>query len=225
MAKALTRKNIVGQRFGRLLVDSFSHTDERRRAQWNCICDCGGKTVVAGISLRCNHTMSCGCLQDERQKYGAITHGYTNTPVWRAWRAMKHRCKGKNFDRYMNYAGRGISYCDRWKSFENFLADMGEPPLGFTLERIDVNGNYEPSNCKWITADAQYSNKTTTLFVNFHGEKYSFRDLVKASGIKHQTAYARYKTYGWTAERTFASINPSDVIHLSFGSFQDTSVV
>lgn len=216
MTRPLTRKNIVGEKFGRLTVESFSHTDGRRRAQWNCVCDCGSKCIVTGISLRCNHTMSCGCLQDEHLKSGSISHGYTNTPVWKAWRAMRYRCRSKNNDRYMNYAGRGISCCERWNVFENFLQDMGEPPAGYTLERIDVNGNYEPSNCKWITADAQYSNKTTTLFVSFHGGKYSFRDLVKASGIKHMTAYARYRTYGWTAERTFGNVDPSSVTHLAF---------
>lgn len=223
MAKALTRKNIVGQVFGRLTVESFSHTDGRRRAQWHCICECGNKCVIPGISLRSKHTMSCGCLLAENLKYGSFSHGYTNTPVWKAWRAMRHRCRSMKIDRSKNYAGRGIKCCERWNSFENFLQDMGEPPNGYTIERIDVNGNYEPSNCKWISADAQYSNKTTTLFVYFHGEKYSFRDLVRASGLKHMTAYARYRTYGWTAERTFSNVEPSSVIHLAFDQTPTTA--
>lgn len=211
MTRALFRKDISGQKFGRLTVQSFSHTDAHRRATWVCLCDCGKTALVAGISLRNGHTASCGCLFDERAELGTLRHGYSNTPVWNAWVRMRSRCDKTSMDRFENYGGRGISYCDRWSVFENFLEDMGEPPEAGTLERKNVNDNYTKENCEWISADAQYSNKTTTLWVEFQGKRHSFRDLVKASGLKYDTAYARFKTYGWPIERVFAQIKPASL--------------
>lgn len=124
---------------------------------------------------------------------------------------MRSRCRNPKVDRWASYGGRGISVCDRWQVYENFIADMGHPPEGYTLERRDVDGNYEPSNCHWVSADAQYSNKRATVRVMLHGHEFPFRELVAASGIKYATAYARLYDYGWTPERTFPNLRPESL--------------
>lgn len=211
MPIAKRRIDIAGQRFDRLTVIGFSHVDVARRAMWLCRCDCGSERLAAAALLRNGHTKSCGCMLRERLAQGSLRHGQSDTPAWAAWARMKSRCEQPTAQRFANYGGRGIGYCERWKSFENFLSDMGQPPAGFTLEREDVNGDYEPGNCAWIPADAQYSNTTRTLRVVLHGVEMPFRDLVAMSGINYETAYARLKTYGWPPERVFPNLKPEDL--------------
>lgn len=142
------RHNLTGKSFGRLTVVCLASTN---RYGWECLCICGSKTVVITASLRNGHTRSCGCLQRE-----AVTkHGFKGTPTWNSWRNMRSRCRDPHHISYSSYGGRGIKVCDRWNSFENFLADMGERPTGKSIDRIDNNGNYEPGNCMWSTPGEQ----------------------------------------------------------------------
>ena len=157
--------NISGMRFGRLVAIDPDKTG--KKVKWNCICDCGKKSKVDGSKLRSGETKSCGCLVSELQSERAIKrntkHGHNKvgrqSPTHKSWTAMLHRCRAPKYSDYKNYGGRGITVCERWKVFENFLADMGERPKGKTLDRIDVNGNYEPSNCRWATLSEQQRNK------------------------------------------------------------------
>ena len=192
-------------------VDWRISVDERRRAVWSFKCDCGGTKEYPAISVRCGHVKSCGCMLKEQQQNGAIRHGKTKSPAWRAWRGMKSRCLLKSMGRYKNYGGRGITFCGKWNEFEGFYEDMGDPPDGFTLERDNVHGDYCKDNCKWIPPVEQYFNKTNTIIVSLHGNDVSFCELVRLSGLKYETAYARLKTYKWPIERVFANIKPDDL--------------
>ena len=163
--------DLTGQTFERLTVIKRTTSTERGYARWLCECQCGNTTIVRSVSLRNGHTRSCGCLQREwctklgRISTGVISkHGHTingRTSTYESWRSMKTRCINQNQKNYMYYGGRGIKVCDRWiKSFENFLADMGERPDGKTLDRYpDNDGNYEPGNCRWATAKQQIANR------------------------------------------------------------------
>ncbi len=151
----------------------------RTRPAWECMCDCGNLTTVEQAAITYGATKSCGCLQKEKARLSTIrpgmygkTHGYTNTPTYRSWNAMNTRCKNPNTDNFKHYGGRGIQVCDRWNNFENFLNDMGERPDGKTLDRIDVNGNYKPENCRWATYSQQSRNKQAKRITEF-----SFGDL------------------------------------------------
>lgn len=149
--------DITGQRFGRLTV--INRASKRPRAYWNCLCDCGNSVVAAKHTLKIGHALSCGCLQRERASESNKKHGYYKTKMYKAWIGMLQRCSNTNTKRYKHYGGRGISVCSRWLNFKNFLADMGERPPGLSIDRIDVNGNYEPGNCRWATALEQRANR------------------------------------------------------------------
>lgn len=157
----IRRIDLCGKVFGRLTVASFAHT-LNRNAYWNCQCSCGNYVVVSARQLTYlkNPTRSCGCYNhDIIFKHGHTPKGKASR-TYKSWQSMRQRCSNKNAPDYAHYGGRGISVCDRWNnSFEAFLSDMGERPMGKSIDKINNNGNYEPGNCKWSTAKEQRANQ------------------------------------------------------------------
>ena len=159
--------NIIGQRFGRLIVVSFvGKINKSQRNYWRCKCDCGKRVTASGDNLKKGRVASCGCLRREVIKTRSITHGESDrvgqppSPEYRSWLSMRHRCLQPGNDNFANYGGRGIKVCARWDSFENFLADMGRRPSSkHSLDRKEVDGDYEPGNCRWATAKEQQNNR------------------------------------------------------------------
>jgi hypothetical protein len=152
-------KDLTGLRFGRLLVTGRGENTAVGQARWICSCDCGKETLVHGYSLRGGLSNSCGCLQRLKTSTANKTHGQTKTSLYRIWAGMFTRCYDKNHRTYKWYGGRGITVCPRWKSFENFSADMGPRPGNLTLDRINNDGNYELSNCRWASVKEQNTNR------------------------------------------------------------------
>ena len=160
--------DLTGQKFNRLVVLEFSHMNRWGNACWKAICDCGREVTVASGEVLKGRVGSCGCITRERAaKLGravSTTHGETAggkaTPEYHAWQHLRQRCGNPLNPEFGRYGARGIRVCDRWLRFENFLADMGRRPgKGYSIDRINNDGNYEPGNCRWATAKQQAMNR------------------------------------------------------------------
>lgn len=198
-------KDITGQQFGELTVISFDGKDKRGEATWKCKCSCGNITTVTGHKLRSGWTKSCGCLQDKHRHEGFHkTHGMTNTKLYVIWQNMKHRCYDPNNIMFKNYGGRGIRVCDEWLSgFEPFMKWSFENGYsdGKSIDRIDVNGKYEPINCRWVNREQQYLNRTDSHLLTAFGKTKTIKEWSEESGIKYDTIERRVNQYGWDAEK------------------------
>lgn len=157
--------NLIGRRFGRLIVVKRAESTAEGRTLWLCRCDCGKEKVIRGKHLVNGAIRSCGCLhievlREQSLKHGA-TRGYGKTPEYESWTCMKNRCFNPKRKSFKDYGGRGIRVCARWlNSFENFLADMGRRPgPGYSIDRKNNDGDYEPGNCRWATSEEQNNNR------------------------------------------------------------------
>lgn len=198
-----------GDKYGRLEVLSFHHfkkylrkngVDERRE-YYLCKCDCGKETIVEKPSLRNGNTKSCGCLDLEKK----TKHGMFGTRIYNIWIKMKERCTNPKNAQYKNYGGRGIKYCDEWKNFENFYewANNNGYSENLTIDRIDVNGNYEPTNCRWATIKEQNRNKRNNRIIEYNGETKCLSEWAEKLGIRYGLLSLRLSR-GWKVKRAFS---------------------
>lgn len=193
-------KDETGKIFGRLTVIKQVGR-YKGNALWECACRCGKVAVLSGSQLRNHHTMSCGCLRNEKTSARFKTHGRSKTQEYRVYRLMLERCSRPSSEGYQWYGARGITVCERWrKSFADFSEDMGIRPLGQSIERIDPNGNYEPSNCKWATPFEQGNNKRNTHRLTLDGKTQTISQWALETGINRWTIYCRMRK-GWTAKQ------------------------
>jgi len=166
-------KDLHGKTFGNLMVVGYAGLNKSFKAMWLCKCSCGTERAYLSASLAYGSSMSCGCIRNENAKTLAKkhlqVHGKTsggNSKIYRIWANMITRCSNPKASNYKYYGGRGIAVCEDWKLFANFFRDMGECPDGLTLDRIDVNGNYEKQNCRWADWATQCSNKRKKVVQN-----------------------------------------------------------
>ena len=195
MAKC--RIDITGQKFTRLTVIEYADN-----ARWLCLCDCGKRKTVRGGDLKTGNTRSCGCLK--------VKHGHVidenASQIYTAWRHMKQRCNNPKDAVYPSYGGRGITVCNRWSVFENFLKDMGEPPTHeHSLDRIDNNGNYCPKNCRWTTRKQQQGNMRSNRNITFRGKTQCLSAWAREINIGQKTLWHRLVTLGWSVKKSLTT--------------------
>jgi hypothetical protein len=200
------RHDLAGQKFGRLSVLRFSHV-RGGKSLWVCRCECGSERTVYGYSLIGGMTKSCGCLQREGVVSRSTIHGHTSggaaSREHKTWQSMIQRCTNPNAPDFSSYGGRGVRVCERWYSFDNFLADMGHRPTGHTLDRFpNKDGNYEPGNCRWATFKEQANNRRNTIIMAFEGEMRPLSEIMILTGLAQSTIMNRI-IRGWPEHKIF----------------------
>lgn len=199
-------EDLIGKKYGRLIVLNKEPSQKTRSTMWKCQCECGNIVVVRADSLKRKLTQSCGCLCKEK----ITKHNMCKTKLYIAWDAMKQRCYNKNNKRYKHYGGRGIKICDEWLDKENGFINFynwsmqNEYADNLTIDRIDVNGNYEPDNCRWITNKEQQSNKTNNHFITYNNETHTITEWGKIYNINEGTICSRLQN-GWNVERALTT--------------------
>lgn len=200
--------DLTGRRFFRWTVTGLSH-QVGKMLYWHCVCDCGTKRAVFGADLKRGGSRSCSCLMREAAAERGTTHGMMRHPAYRSWVYMKGRCENPKTSGYHLYGGRGIKVCKRWSSFERFWADMGPAwREGLTLERINVNGGYKPSNCKWATRKEQAGNRRTARLIATPEGEMSVTKAAELFGLKRSAVFARI-SYGWPKELLLVPTRPA----------------
>lgn len=199
---------MAGGRFGRLTVLEFSHSKNGKH--WRCRCDCGGEITTSTSRLNSGKARSCGCLLEESRKKNLRpgsnkTHGMSRHPLDNVFDNMIKRCYRPGYRRYENYGGRGIGICDEWMSsraaFYIWALDHGYQP-GLTIDRIDVDGDYEPSNCRFVDSVTQMNNTTRNRNLTWKGKTQTVAQWAREIGVRGQALQHRV-TRGWSVERIF----------------------
>ena len=192
-------KSIAGERFGRLVVLEFAGQDKRTHSLWRCLCDCGNEVVLARFKMVNGVTRSCGCLRKDVASATCIsrctTHGLSRTRLYNIWHKMIERCENSVNASWANYGGRGISVCDTWKDIHAFVdwANTSGYTDKATIERVDNDGNYEPSNCRWATRLEQNHNKRNNVYATALGKTLCITEWEKETGVPRKTIARRLR--------------------------------
>ncbi len=191
---------LVGKKLNRLTVISIIR-QTGKRAYCSCICECGNSVVILRQSVVSGTTKSCGCWNTQRRR----THHMSESPEYNTWEGMNRRCTDPSCKAFRRYGGRGITVCDRWKSFENFFSDMGNRPSAkHSLDRIDNDGPYSPENCRWATVDEQAANKGNTVRVSAFGKRLTIKEWALRTGVHPVTIRGRLRS-GWEPQKAVSA--------------------
>jgi len=187
-------EDLTSKKFGRLLVIRFHGYKKGYGPLWECICDCGQRTIVSAGHLRSGHTSSCGCLAKEVR----TKHSRSRTKLYRVWQGIKQRCLNPNASRYERYGGRGIKICKEWENdFSCFYKDMSpDYREGLQIDRIDNKGDYCKANCRWVKPSENVKHRECSIIY----DGINLKDYCKKEGLNYNTVFSRYHYYGWTLD-------------------------
>lgn len=192
-------KDLAGQKFGRLTAIEYLGKNK-----WLCKCECGNEVEVRGTFLQNGHTQSCGCYHKEQARAYSTKHGMKGTRLYRIWNRMKDRCNNVNNYDYARYGERGIKVCDAWltdfEAFHDWAMNNGYQD-GLTIDRIDVDGNYEPDNCRWATSKQQARNTTRNRYYTINGETHCLSEWCEILNLKYSKISKRITRYKWPIEQ------------------------
>lgn len=215
MRKELRKENFIGKKFGRLTVLEQAPNGYTKSGDpysvWKCVCDCGNIKYARGCALKNGHVKSCGCLNRDITSEILTTHGESKTRLYGTWINIKKRCYKETVPGYENYGGRGIRVCDEWLhsyanfrdwAYQNGYSDDKDKEE-CSIDRIDVNGNYCPENCRWVSRKVQNNNSRHNHYIEYNGEKHTIAEWAEILGIKYKVLLARIVVYHWTIDRAF----------------------
>jgi hypothetical protein len=207
MGIRLNPADYIGKKYNRWTVLKYEGTNHLKKSQFLCRCDCGKEKVVTLGNLKTGQSKSCGCLNDENRKGNTWSkkHGMSFSREYRSWESMLARCECITNKEYPDWGGRGIKVCERWHDFNNFYADMGARPKGTTLDRIDNNGDYEASNCRWATAKTQSNNRRSNTLITYKGRTQTLQQWADETGICSGTISQRIRKRGWSIEKALTT--------------------
>jgi hypothetical protein len=203
----MRRYDDIGRTFGKLTCvsygpDHITPAGEKHRTMV-CACACGGAKTAIATSVRAGRTTSCGCQIAagalKRTRHGQA-RASNRSGTYSSWAQMRSRCNDPGANGYQRYGGRGIKVCERWADFQAFLSDMGERPAGMSIDRVDVDGHYEPGNCRWASRQTQAENKRTARHYTAYGETHNARGWHERTGVHPGTLRVRIQR-GWPVER------------------------
>lgn len=202
-------KDLSNQKFGKLLVVKKSYS-KNNKVYWECLCDCGKTTLVHTSNLRCKRVKSCGCFKIEKLIDRSSTHKQRHTKLYEVWKTIKQRCYNKNNISYKNYGGRGITICDEWlkdySSFYNWSMQNGYKE-GLTIDQINNNGNYEPSNCRWTTRLIQCNNTRANRFITINNETKTLAEWCRFYKISYNLVKQREAKCKWDIIKAITTPN------------------
>lgn len=200
-------ENLSGKKYGLLSVIERAANDAWANTQWLCKCECGKTTIVRADSLKNGKTKSCGCILSKTTKKRFTIHGMYASRIYNCWKAMKHRCYLKSNAKYALYGARGIIVCEEWKNnfkaFYDWAITNGYSD-NLTLDRIDSNGNYEPSNCRWATSIEQNNNTKRNHFVTYNNQTRTIAEWARLLNMNYSTLMARL-CKGWSIEKAITT--------------------
>jgi hypothetical protein len=207
MGRRIDPMEYIGERFGYWLIKEHKGLDKHGHHIYLCHCDCGNEKIVALGNLKTGKSTNCGCekLKNQMGNTWSKKHGMSFSREYRSWESMLNRCEKPTDREYPMWGGRGIKVCERWHDFNNFYADMGKRPPNATLDRIDNNGNYEPSNCRWATAKTQANNRRSNTLITFNGKTQTLQQWADETGIYENTISMRINHYGWSIEKALTT--------------------
>lgn len=201
--------DLTGQKFNRLTVIKRDGKHKSGNIKWLCRCDCGNYTHVTTYNLKSGNAISCGCYTSERMTAMNRKHGGFGTRLYEIWRQMHRRCYGVGTKAYKDYGGRGITICDEWKgdfeSFRKWALSNGYTD-DLTIDRIDNDGNYDPSNCRWATMKAQSNNRRNSHLIEYNGEVHTISEWADIYGVDQVKLWNRLSVRDWELEPSLAAL-------------------
>ncbi len=205
--------DLTGKRFGRLTVIKRVANNKHNQLCWLCRCKCGLTPTVAGYALKNGHTKSCGCLHKELSAKictdNFLVHGHSihgkESLTYRIWCYMLRRCTNRNSKEYHYYGGRGITVCERWRKFTNFLEDMGERPEKHQIDRINNDSGYYKENCRWVTSKTNNRNRRNNHLVTYNGKTQCIAAWAEEYGLRYHTLYKRLSKCGWPIHKALTT--------------------
>lgn len=184
----MVRIDLTGEQYGKLTVKRLVVDDVGKKKKWLCMCKCGNEIVVTGSNLRSGHSTQCKVCKSREIREHQIQHNQSKSKLYRVWNSMKNRCENPNTISYKNYGARGIKVCEEWhdpKAFIEWAMKNGYED-GLEIDRINVNGDYAPLNCRWVSRLQNANNKRNNRIINIHGKNMTMAEIARENGIKYK---------------------------------------